>query len=155
MKLLVSLIFVATAILAHADMRQSEESIHLSVPGILWELRFPRRGWQVHQKRVRQDGRACYYMFSNANGQLNASFFIEPAEKCKTSRDCRSMYWSNRGPYKEDPQSVEQFEEGGFAIVKFIVPVPKGFKSTSSTIQAIWSATAIGSICTCPSSNPR
>jgi len=128
LKLLVTLIFMATATLAHADMRQSEESIHLSVSGILWELRFPSRGWQVHQERVRQDGRACYYMFSNTNRQLNASFFIEPAEKCKTSQDCRSLYWSNPGPLIENPQSAEQFEENGFAIVKFIVPSVRGLQ---------------------------
>ena len=126
MKLLVSLIFVATATLAHAEVRRSEESIHLSVPGILWELRFPKQGWQAQQERLTKDGRGCYHMFSNANTHLNASFFIEPAERCKTSRDCRSMYWSNRRPYKEDPQSVEQFEENGFAIVKFIVPRAEG-----------------------------
>jgi hypothetical protein len=126
LKLLVTLILMATAALAHADMKQSDESIHLSVSGILWELRFPIQGWQIHQERVRQDGRACYYMFSNTNRQLNASFFIEPAEKCKTSQDCRSLYWSNPGPLIENPQSVEQFEENGFAIVKFIVPSVRG-----------------------------
>jgi hypothetical protein len=126
LKILVTLIFVATAALTHADMKQSDESIHLSVSGILWELRFPIQGWQIHQERVRQDGRACYYMFSNTNRQLNASFFIEPAEKCKTSQDCRSLYWSNPGPLIENPQSVEQFEENGFAIVKFIVPSVRG-----------------------------
>jgi hypothetical protein len=122
MKILVSLIFVAAATLVHAEMRQSEESIHLSVPGILWELRFPKQGWQAQQERLTQNGRGCYHMFSNANTHLNASFFIEPAEKCKTSRDCRSTYWSNPGPYIQNPQSVEQFEENGFAIVKFVVP---------------------------------
>jgi hypothetical protein len=128
LKLFVTLIFVATATLAQADMRQSEESIHLSVSGILWEIRFPDRGWQIHQERVRQDGHACYYMFSNTSKQLNASFFIEPAEKCKTSQDCRSLYWKNPGAFIENPQSVEQFEENGFAVVKFIVPSVRGLQ---------------------------
>ena len=127
-KLLAGLIFMTIATLAHADMRQSEESIHLSVRGIPWELRFPRQRWEVDQERVRQDGRACYYMFSDANRQLNASFFIEPAGKCKTSRDCRSMYWKDPGPFIENPQSVQQFEENGFAMVKFIVPSVRGLQ---------------------------
>lgn len=127
-KVFLSLIFMATATLTYADMRQSEESIYLSVSGIHWELRFPRQGWQVEQERIRPDGRACYYMLSNANTKLNASFFIEPAEKCKTSKDCRSMYWSNPGPLIENPQSVEQFEENGFAVVKFVVPSVRGIQ---------------------------
>ena len=130
MKLLLSLIFVAAATLAHAEMRQSEESIHLSVPGILWELRFPKEGWQAQQERVTQNGRGCYHMFSNANTHLNASFYLEPAEKCKTSWDCRKMLWSkwDHESYKEDPNSVAQFDLSGFAIVKFIVPRVKGIQ---------------------------
>jgi hypothetical protein len=109
-----------------SDMRQSEESIYLSVQKVPWELLFPKRGWQLQQERQRQDGLACYYMFSNTNTQLNASFSIEPAEKCKTSRDCRRLFWSNPGPSYENPQSIEQFEENGFAIVKFIIPSLRG-----------------------------
>ena len=109
-----------------SDMRQSEESIYLSVQKVPWELRFPKGGWRIQQERVRPDGGACYYMFSNTSTQMNASFFIEPAEKCKTSRDCRSLFWSDPGPSYENPQSVEQFEENGFAIVKFIIPSFRG-----------------------------
>jgi hypothetical protein len=130
MKLLVTLIFVAAAALAHAEMRQSDESIHLSVPGILWELRFPKQGLQPQVERITQNGRGCYHMFSNSNTHLNASFYIEPAGKCKTSWECRRMVWSkwNHETYKEDPQSVEQFDLNGFAVIKFIVPRFKGIQ---------------------------
>ncbi len=127
-KLLMCLIFVTTATLAQAEMRQSEESIHLSVPGALWELKFPKQGWKLTRERVTQNGHTCYYTFSNANMQLNASFIIEPADKRKTSQDYRSMYLSNSGPLMISPQSVEQFEQNGFAIAKFIVPIVYGIR---------------------------
>ncbi len=76
MKVLLSLVFMVAATLVYADMRHSEDSVHLSVPGGPWELRFPKRGWELKQEHGRPDGRAYYYMFSNANTQVNASFFI-------------------------------------------------------------------------------
>jgi hypothetical protein len=126
MKRLLCLLFLATTTLAYADMRKSEQAIYLSAPNTPWEIRFPKHGWQLQQERRRQDGLAFYYMFSNPKTKFNVSFYIEPAEKCKTSKGCRSMFWSNPGPLYENPQSVEQFEENGFAIVKFIIPSIQG-----------------------------
>lgn len=128
MKFLLCLLFTVISTLAYADMRQSEEAIYLSAPNTPWELRFPKGGWQLKQERQRQDGLAYYYMFSDSKNQMHSSFYIEPAEKCKTSKDCRSMFWSNPGPLYENPQSVEQFEENGFAIVKFIIPSIRGLQ---------------------------
>jgi hypothetical protein len=128
MKRLLCLLFLATTTLAYADMRQSEQAIYLSAPNTPWEIRFPKHDWQLQQERRRQDGLAFYYLFSNPKTKLNVSFYIEPAEKCKTSSDCRRLFWSNPGPLYENPQSVEQFEENGFAIVKFIVPSIRGLQ---------------------------
>lgn len=93
-KLLCLLIF-AFVTLAHADMRQSGQIIYLSTPNTPWEIGFPKEGWQLQLQRRRQDGLAFYYMFSNIKTKLNASFYLEPAEKCKTSSDCRSLFWNN------------------------------------------------------------
>ena len=127
-KRLLCLLILANSALAHADMRQSEQAIYLSTPNTPWEVKFPKDGWQLQQERRRQDGLAFYYMFSNLKTKLNASFYLEPAEKCKTSRDCRSLFWKNPGPLYENPQEVEQFEKNGFAIVKFIVPSVRGLQ---------------------------
>ncbi len=125
-KRLLCLLVFASATLAHADMKQSGQIIHLSTSNTAWEIRFPKDGWQLQQERRRQDGLAFYYMFSNLKTKLNASFYLEPAEKCKTSNDCRSFFWKNPGPFYENPQEVEQFQENGFAIVKFIIPSVRG-----------------------------
>ena len=128
MKFLFCLLLTMTTTFAFADLRQSEETIYLSAPDTPWELRFPKRGWQLQQERQRQDGLAYYCMFSDPKTLMHASFYIEPATKCKTAKDCRSMFWSNPGPLYENPQSVEQFEENGFAVVKFIIPSLRGIQ---------------------------
>lgn len=38
------------------------------------------------------------------------------------------MFWSDPGPLYENPQSVEQFEENGFAVVKFVIPSVRGIQ---------------------------
>ena len=127
-KRLLCLLIFASATLAHADMRQSGQAIYLSTPNTPWEIKFPKDGWQLQLERRRQDGLAFYYMFSDVKTKLNASFYLEPAEKCKTSNDCRSLFWKNPGSLYEDPQEVEQFQENGFAIVKFIIPAIRGLQ---------------------------
>ncbi len=128
MKFWLCLLFMLTVTFAYADIRESEEAIYLSAPNTPWELRFPKRGWALQKEHQKQDGLAYYYMFSSPKTLMHASFYIEPAEKCKTSKDCRSMFWSNPGPLYENPQSVEQFEENGFAVVKFIIPSFRGMQ---------------------------
>jgi hypothetical protein len=102
-------------------------TLSVSAPGAPWELRFPRDQWSLQTKR-RADGQADYYMFSNARTQLNMSFFIEPVTKCKTPSECRSHFWRNRGAEFGNPQSVAEFEENGFAVVRFLIPEIGGMR---------------------------
>lgn len=125
-KYLLCLFFFAVATMASADMRQSEEGILLSAPKAPWELRIPQGAWQLQEERRSEDNLAYYWMLSDPQTMATVSFFIEPAEKCKTSAECRDQFVSNPGPLYESPQSLVKFEENGFAAVKFIVPAVRG-----------------------------
>ena len=46
--------------------------------------------------------------------------------KCKTAVACRSQYWSDPGPLVQNPKAVVQFEDNGFAVVKFLMPSVEG-----------------------------
>jgi len=127
-KYLACVLVLAGATLAYADLQQSGKTIRISAPNSAWEMRVPRGTWLLKEERRRADGLAFYYAFTDPKTKTNASFYIEPAEKCKTSVECRNMFWSNPEPVYRNPQSVEQFEENGFAIVQFIVPTIGGNK---------------------------
>lgn len=91
-----------------------------------WELVFPASEWKLELQRRRPDGLGVYSMFSNERTGLNVSVYIEPADKCKTAEVCRSQYWSDPGPLVQNPKAVVQFEDNGFAVVKFLMPNVEG-----------------------------
>jgi hypothetical protein len=91
-----------------------------------WELVFPASEWKLELQKRRPDGLGVYSMFSNERTGLNVSVYIEPAEKCKTAVACRSQYWSDPGPLVQNPKAVVQFEDNGFAVVKFLMPSVEG-----------------------------
>jgi predicted Zn-dependent protease len=101
-------------------------AIHMPCPGARWELTFPNRGWHVDQENRSQDGRGAYYRFNNAEQDLIVSFRCEPVAACRTSNECRELYWKNPGPAVENPKDVKQFDRNGFAIVRFVIPTFRG-----------------------------
>lgn len=113
---------------ATASLGQDRNVLSVSTQTAPWELRFPRDEWALQQTKRRADGLGDYYMFSNGRTQLNVSFFIEPATKCKSPAECRSLFWSGAGAQFPNPQGVEQLEENGFAVVRFVVQELEGVK---------------------------
>jgi hypothetical protein len=110
------------------DLRETSDAFYLSAPDLTWELMIPREGWDINVMKKDQSGRSFYYMFSNPEHAFHVSFFIEPAEICKTSEECREMYWDNPGPLVKNPQEVQFFSLNDFSIVKYVVPEISGVK---------------------------
>ena len=104
----------------------SSKEIHIATPNGSWELRFPRESWTLEQKKRLPDGTAYYFFFSEPKSGVNLSFFLEPATKCKTSSECREMFWSNPGPGYQGAEGFERFDLNGFSILKCFVPFTVG-----------------------------
>jgi hypothetical protein len=128
MKYLLCLLFLFFSTLTYGNIKQSGDAINVSAPKSPWELRFPKGGWELKQEQVGQGGRFYDCSFSDSKKMMKVSIHIEPAEKCHTAQDCRAWYMSNPWPADLYPQSVEQFEENGIAIVKYLVPIVGGFR---------------------------
>ena len=127
---IVRLVVLALSItsLAIAQPTGSADRTSISVAGAPWELSFPSAGWTLQQQKQRDDGKGVYFMYGHGRHPLWVSFFIEPAEKCATSEECRALYWRDPGPAVKDPTDVTQFLANGFAIVRFVVPTFRGQK---------------------------
>jgi hypothetical protein len=101
-------------------------SVRLFTAASPWELVFPAWEWKLELQKRRPDGLGVYSMFSNERTKVSVSVYIEPADKCKTAAACRSQYWSDPGPLVQNPKAVVQFEDNGFAVVKFLMPSIEG-----------------------------
>ena len=111
----------------HVEPRaQATDDIRVAAPHGEWELRFPRQGWTLQDRKTRADGNGAYVHFAESQANVNVSFFIEPATRCRTAGECREMFWANPGPGYRGAQGLERLEINGFAVMKCTVPVTFG-----------------------------
>lgn len=100
--------------------------VGLTVPAAPWTLTLPGDGLVVENRRVKPDGRYGYFLLSDAKNKLTVSAFIEPAVKCKSSRECRDMVWKAGNPEWEKPQDLVLSEIGDVSYFGFLMPTAKG-----------------------------
>lgn len=55
-----------------------------------------------------------------------ASLYIEPVDKCKTSKECRDMVWKLGNPEWQNAQNVRLSEIGDISILELLVPEFRG-----------------------------
>jgi hypothetical protein len=75
---------------------------------------------------ISPDGRKGYLMASDKRSGLNVSFFVEPAEKCKSSRECRDMVQNLGFGRLGAVENVAAFEIGDVSVVECFVAEFKG-----------------------------
>lgn len=101
---------------------QSGGPTHLTIPASPWTLTFAGRQLSLEQQQIKPDGRAGYFLLSDNLNQLQISMYIEPAEKCKTSKECRDMVWKLGNPAWENLQNVVMGEIGEVSFFEFLIP---------------------------------
>lgn len=52
--------------------------------------------------------------------------YVEPADKCKSSKECRDMVWKAGNPTWENPQNVVMGEIGEVSFFEFLMPSFRG-----------------------------
>ncbi len=69
---------------------------------------------------------AGYFFITNDSTYLNASVWIEPVGKCKTSRECRDMVWKLGNPAWGEFQNPVLSEIGSVSYFEFYRPSVQG-----------------------------
>ena len=62
-----------------------------------------------------------YFLLTDTKNDMTISLFIEPAVKCKSSKECRDMVWKMSNPSWENPQKVVLSENGDVSVVEFFM----------------------------------
>jgi hypothetical protein len=105
-----------------------QEPLMLVVPGSPWTLTLPKAGFELQPAKISPDGRSGYFMASDRRLGLNISFFVEPAEKCKTSRECRDLLRKDGFAHLGKAENVKAFEIGDVSVVECFVSEFKGIR---------------------------
>lgn len=87
-----------------------------------FELVLPKGDWKLARTRQASDGDNQYFLLGDKARGLSASIFIQPATRCRTAEECRQYWWVNRGPDFHNPLGVREYDENGFAVVRFVIP---------------------------------
>jgi len=100
--------------------------IRLTLPWAPWVLTVPGEGAKVVERKIKPDGNSGYFLLTNDGTGLNVSFFIEPARKCQSSRECRDMVQKAGFPALGKVEKVTPSEIGEVSVVECFVPEARG-----------------------------
>ena len=92
------------------------------VPGAPWSLTFPKAGFELEPTKISPDGKKGYFMAVDRGTGLNVSFFVEPAAKCHSSRECRDMVQKAGFAHIGKVESVRASELGEVSVVECFLP---------------------------------
>lgn len=127
-KLILALLLISLSpLMAPAYAQQSEgSSVSLTVPKAPWTLFISGEALVLTRQEIKPDGSQGYFMLEDEKAQVFASLFIEPADKCKTSKECRNFVWKSGNPAWKNPQNVKLSEMGEISILELLVPEFQG-----------------------------
>jgi hypothetical protein len=101
---------------------QSDRPIQITIPAAPWALTFAGKQLSVENQQVKPDGRYGYFLLRDNQNKMTISLYIEPADKCKTSKECRDMVWKLGNPGWQNPQNVVLGEIGEVSFFEFFMP---------------------------------
>jgi hypothetical protein len=101
---------------------QSDRPIKITIPAAPWALTLPGEYLSVENQQVKPDGRYGYFLLSDNHNKFTISMYIEPADKCQTSKECRDMVWNAGNVTWENPQNVIMGEIGDVSFFEFLMP---------------------------------
>jgi tetratricopeptide (TPR) repeat protein len=100
--------------------------VRLTIPKAPWIMFISGEALALNRQEIKPDGSRGYYMLLDEKAQISASLYIEPVNKCKTSKECRDMVWKLGNPAWEKPQNVKLSEIDEISILELLVPEYQG-----------------------------
>lgn len=101
-----------------------QDSVRLTAVGAPWDVVVEGSALDIKQVGTKPNG--SYFLLYPGKDALNISFYIEPAEKCKTSDECRDFVLNAGNPAWGKFESLNKARFGQFSYFEFYRPEPMG-----------------------------
>src|SRR5215831_11107728 len=124
--LLLSLILLSPSTRSVYSQQPEGSSVRLTVPKAPWTMFISGAAPVLNRQEINPDGSRGYFMLVDEKAEMFASLYIEPVNKCKTSKECRDMVWKLGNPAWQKPQNVKLSEIGEISILELLVPEYQG-----------------------------
>ena len=127
-RLILLLLLILLSPLTQSAYSQQPEgsSVRLTVPKTPWTIFISGAALVLDRQEIKPDGSQGYFMLVDEKAEMFASLYIEPVNKCKTSKECRDMVWKLGNPGWQRPQNVKLSEIGEISILELLVPEYQG-----------------------------
>jgi tetratricopeptide (TPR) repeat protein len=124
--LLLSLILLSPLAQSAYSQQPEGSSVRLAVPKAPWTMFISGAALVLNRQEINPDGSRGYFMLVDEKAEMFASLYIEPVNKCKTSKECRDMVWKLGNPGWQNPQNVRLSEIGEISTLELLVPEYQG-----------------------------
>ena len=141
MKKITCLVLLAIVILSCASSKyltKTDDSYRITSDHFSWSMSFPEEGLKQEQEKIRPDGKAIYYMFTNKSTGLNASIFIEPAVDFDDPVPYRDKYWEGQKQRYSNAKNIRKTENENYAVIEYLVPEFYGVKLDQQHMNAMF-----------------
>lgn len=113
-----SILLVPVQILAQVKTLDSKKA-SFTVSESPWNFILDAEGFTIAQEKIKPDGKYGYFLLNNEKLGMTFSLWIEPAEKCKTSEECRDMVYRAGNPMWQNLQNIVQSKIGDISYFEF------------------------------------
>ena len=108
----------------------------LTVPKAPWKLIFSGQSLTQVTQQYKPDGQSGYFVLVDNANKMTVSAFIEPAVKCKSSKECRDWVWKLGNPSWKNPKNVVSSELGDISYFEFLLTEVAGKPIKQQNIYA-------------------
>jgi hypothetical protein len=123
---ILTLALLPVAAFGQAMYVSKDKRIVITTTRAPWMMSLAAEGFTVSQQKLDPSGTRGYFVISNDKAYINASVFIEPVGKCKTSRECRDMVLNGGNPGWINPINKASGEIGNVSFFEFLMPSVQG-----------------------------
>lgn len=104
----------------------TQNQVFLTTHDAPWIISIEGKNLDIRNIRLKPGGKSAYFLMSEESEKLNVSIYIEPAEKCKTSEECRDFVLSSGNPMWGKFQNLSKSSIGEFSYFEFFRPEVEG-----------------------------
>jgi hypothetical protein len=100
-----------------------DDRIEFTTPKAPWTVSFNAKNFKIKSQQVKEDGRSGYFLMGNEAGYFTVSLWIEPVDKCSSSKECRDHILNLGNPGWGKYQDLVKAEFGDISYFEFYRPV--------------------------------
>jgi len=114
----VVLIFATVFVAAQAVPDQ----IRMTTPNAPWTIVIDGKKLEIRDVQTKPDEKSAYFLLYDGAGDITVSFFIEPADKCRSSEECRDYVLNLGNPAWGKFQDLAKGKIADFSYFEFFRP---------------------------------